>query len=238
MNLSPCPSTIVASTRPGRRTRGSWRCHCRRSGWPSARIGERSYGAAKQHWRELKTTLHMEVLRCKTLDGVLKELYVFALAYNLARVVLGGHDGQVVGDVRRVLVAQVRRHVEESHRLGGEVDPRTGADRGRDQPLEEQVDRGVFWGDGGRTDSGDGEHRRGAVRAIGINKNDRVFHRLVCPGLATGAQVRPIECHPVMDRFDGEVQSCGKALRGGREWLGEIIYGDPCRPGPSPAQAG
>lgn len=37
----------------------------------------------------------MEVLRCKTLDGVLKELYVFALAYNLARVVLGGHDRAV-----------------------------------------------------------------------------------------------------------------------------------------------
>ena len=44
---------------------------------------------AEQHLRELKTTLHMDVLRCKTVDGVLKELYVFALVYNLARVVLG-----------------------------------------------------------------------------------------------------------------------------------------------------
>ena len=44
---------------------------------------------AEQHLRELKTTLHMDVLKCKTLDGVLKELYVFALVYNLARVVLG-----------------------------------------------------------------------------------------------------------------------------------------------------
>ena len=44
---------------------------------------------AEQHLRELKTTLHMEVLRCKTVEGVLKELYVFALVYNLARVVLG-----------------------------------------------------------------------------------------------------------------------------------------------------
>jgi hypothetical protein len=30
----------------------------------------------------------MEVLRCKTVDGVLKELHIFALVYNLARVVL------------------------------------------------------------------------------------------------------------------------------------------------------
>jgi len=42
----------------------------------------------EQHLRELKTTLHMDVLKCKTLDGVLKELHVFALVYNLARVVL------------------------------------------------------------------------------------------------------------------------------------------------------
>jgi hypothetical protein len=42
----------------------------------------------EQHLRELKTTLHMDVLRCKTVDGVLKELYVFGLVYNLARVVL------------------------------------------------------------------------------------------------------------------------------------------------------
>jgi hypothetical protein len=39
--------------------------------------------------KELKTTLQMEVLRCKTVDRVLKEMHVFALAYNLARVVLG-----------------------------------------------------------------------------------------------------------------------------------------------------
>ena len=42
----------------------------------------------EQHLRELKTTLHMEVLKCKTVTGVLKEIHVFALVYNLARVVL------------------------------------------------------------------------------------------------------------------------------------------------------
>jgi hypothetical protein len=35
----------------------------------------------------LKTTLGLDVLKCKTVDGVLKELIVFALIYNLARLV-------------------------------------------------------------------------------------------------------------------------------------------------------
>jgi len=42
----------------------------------------------EQHLRDLKTTLHMDILRCKTVNGVHKELCVFAMVYNLARVVL------------------------------------------------------------------------------------------------------------------------------------------------------
>jgi hypothetical protein len=37
--------------------------------------------------RDLKITLNMDVLKCKTVDGVLKELAVFALVYNLVRSV-------------------------------------------------------------------------------------------------------------------------------------------------------
>ena len=37
--------------------------------------------------RDLKITLNMDVLKCKTEDGVLKELAVFALVYNLVRSV-------------------------------------------------------------------------------------------------------------------------------------------------------
>ena len=37
--------------------------------------------------RDLKITLKMDVLKCKTVDGVLKELAVFALVYNLVRSV-------------------------------------------------------------------------------------------------------------------------------------------------------
>ena len=36
----------------------------------------------------LKTTMGMDVLRCQTVAGVLKELHVFALVYNLARLVM------------------------------------------------------------------------------------------------------------------------------------------------------
>ena len=40
------------------------------------------------NFRHLKTTMKMEVLHCQTVDGILKELYLYALAYNLVRVVM------------------------------------------------------------------------------------------------------------------------------------------------------
>lgn len=40
------------------------------------------------NFRHLKTTMGMEVLHCKTVDGVMKELYMFAIAYNLVRLVM------------------------------------------------------------------------------------------------------------------------------------------------------
>lgn len=40
------------------------------------------------NFAHLKTTMKMDVLKCKTVDGVLKELQVFALVYNLVRQVM------------------------------------------------------------------------------------------------------------------------------------------------------
>jgi hypothetical protein len=40
------------------------------------------------NFKHLKTTMRMEVLHCKSVAGVLKELYMFALAYNLVRLVI------------------------------------------------------------------------------------------------------------------------------------------------------
>jgi len=36
----------------------------------------------------LKTTMRMDVLHCKTVPGILKELTVFAISYNLVRLVM------------------------------------------------------------------------------------------------------------------------------------------------------
>ena len=50
----------------------------------------------------LKTTMKMDVLKCKTVDGVLRELQVFALIYNMVRqVILSAASRQRV-DVRRI----------------------------------------------------------------------------------------------------------------------------------------
>jgi hypothetical protein len=40
-------------------------------------------------FRHLKISMRMDVLRCETVEGVLKELAMFALAYNLVRSVMG-----------------------------------------------------------------------------------------------------------------------------------------------------
>jgi Transposase DDE domain len=63
-------------------------------------LNEKTYPAEKlvelrlRRWqievnlRHLKTTMGLEVLKCKTVDGVRKELAVFALVYNLVRLVM------------------------------------------------------------------------------------------------------------------------------------------------------
>jgi len=40
------------------------------------------------NFAHLKTTMGLDVLKCKTVDGILKELIVFALSYNLVRLVM------------------------------------------------------------------------------------------------------------------------------------------------------
>ena len=40
------------------------------------------------NFRHLKTTMGMEVLHCKRVAGVLKELHMFAITYNLVRLVM------------------------------------------------------------------------------------------------------------------------------------------------------
>ena len=50
----------------------------------------------------LKTTMGMNVLHCETVAGVLKELLMFALVYNLVRLVMAAAAEQQGVDVRRI----------------------------------------------------------------------------------------------------------------------------------------
>jgi hypothetical protein len=43
---------------------------------------------AEINLRHLKTSMGLEVLNCKSVEGVLKELWVFALVYNLVRMIM------------------------------------------------------------------------------------------------------------------------------------------------------
>jgi hypothetical protein len=59
--------------------------------------------------KHLKITMNMDVLRCQTVEGVLKELAVFALAYNLVRSVMAESAAAQGVEVERIsLVDAVR----------------------------------------------------------------------------------------------------------------------------------
>ncbi|MCG8586774.1 MAG: transposase, partial [Pirellulales bacterium] len=62
----------------------------------------------RQRWEietnfgHLKTTMKMDVLKCRTVNGVLGELHVFALVYNLVRQVMLEAARRQDVDVRRI----------------------------------------------------------------------------------------------------------------------------------------
>jgi IS4 transposase len=58
--------------------------------YPVAALAQLYYArwGIETNFAHLKTTLGLDVLKCKTADGVLKELIVFALIYNLVRMVM------------------------------------------------------------------------------------------------------------------------------------------------------
>lgn len=63
------------------------------------------YGArwrVELNLRHLKTTMKMDVLKCKTYEGVLKELTVYAIVYNLVRVVMMEAARRQGADVERI----------------------------------------------------------------------------------------------------------------------------------------
>ena len=58
--------------------------------YPAAELAELYHRRwqVETNLRHLKTTLGMDILHCKTVDGVLKELWMFVLVYNLVRLVM------------------------------------------------------------------------------------------------------------------------------------------------------
>lgn len=54
------------------------------------------------NFAHLKTTMKMDVLKCKTVDGVLRELHMFALVYNMVRQVMLAAASRQRVDVRRI----------------------------------------------------------------------------------------------------------------------------------------
>ena len=58
--------------------------------YPAAALAELYLGRwqIEINFRHLKTTMGLEILHCRSVAGVLKEMYMFAIAYNLVRLVM------------------------------------------------------------------------------------------------------------------------------------------------------
>lgn len=62
----------------------------------------------------LKTTMRMETLKCKTVEGVLRELQVFALIYNMVRQVMLAAAKRQGVDVRRISFIDALRWLQSA----------------------------------------------------------------------------------------------------------------------------
>jgi hypothetical protein len=62
----------------------------------------------------LKTTMKLDVLKCKTVEGVLRELQVFALIYNMVRQVMLAAASRQRVDVRRISFVDALRWLQSA----------------------------------------------------------------------------------------------------------------------------
>ena len=62
----------------------------------------------EENLKSLKQTMKMDVLKCMTVDGVLKELTMYALAYNLVRVTMCQAAGRQGVEADRVSLIDAR----------------------------------------------------------------------------------------------------------------------------------
>jgi hypothetical protein len=91
----------------------------------------------EQYLRDLKQTMRMDILRCKTVDGVLKELMVYGIVYNLVRVVMGEAARRQRVAVDRVSFIDALRWLLEAN--PGEAMPRLVVNPSRPGRFEPRV---------------------------------------------------------------------------------------------------
>jgi hypothetical protein len=72
--------------------------------YPMAALAQlyRTRWRVEQNLRDMKQTMTMDILRCHTVDGVLKELTVYAIVYNLVCVVIGEAARRQAVDAERI----------------------------------------------------------------------------------------------------------------------------------------
>ncbi len=87
--------------------------------------------------RHLKTTMKMDVLKCLTVDGVLKELTVFAMVYNLVRVVMIEAARRQGVAVERISFVDALRWLEQAE--PGDVLPKLVVNPDRPNRFEPRV---------------------------------------------------------------------------------------------------
>jgi len=89
------------------------------------------------NFAHLKTTMKMDVLKCKTVEDVLKELQVFALIYNLVRQVMLLAAARQKVDVRRISFIDALRWLQTAE--PGDELPKLVVNPDRPNRLEPRV---------------------------------------------------------------------------------------------------
>lgn len=81
------------------------------------------------NFKHLKTTLNLDVLKCATVDGILKELMVYAIVYNLVRMVMVEAAGRQGVEVERISFVDAARWLAQA--TAGEALPKLVVNRSR-----------------------------------------------------------------------------------------------------------
>ena len=101
-----------------------------------ARLYEKRW-QVETNLRHLKQTLGLDVLRCRTFPGVMKELLMFVVAYNLVRRVMAEAARRQQVDANRISFVDALRWLRQARR--GEAVPQLKVNRERPGRYEPRV---------------------------------------------------------------------------------------------------